>query len=121
MKTFSTSKARICAVKLPKGVYYTECNHKSENRLMYGVMDENEKPSEIVIDLPQGNWQPLGFASEISESDKERVVEFSGVFYKNYAPRLDNSYGFYHASDSFQSLLSANEVGSEWYLVYEPV
>lgn len=121
MLTIQTNKATLLAVRLPKEVTDVIIDSLGKNQLTFirYVWTEEDGNISSWIKLPIGSWQPLGFASEISELDMERVVESRHIhtnknIYKDY-----DRHGFWYTKtdQSFRSLLSKHSITEEYYLL----
>jgi hypothetical protein len=111
--TITTAKAQILIVDLPLGSDFHKVNNG--NVLEYDPMTNPIEGEWSYSKLPEGSWQLLGKASELSEEQWRMIVAWNtqGNMAANEKPFYDYDMDMFRlntAVESGSSLLSANGV-----------
>lgn len=112
-KQINTGIAELLLLLLPEGV--TECQPRwIEGKDVLQQLSIAVYGSTIDIELPDGNWEELGIAHELTEEVWSTIVEHTGFHmglptYKDYGTD-DLPYDTTSATESGLSLLAANDV-----------
>lgn len=113
---------RAIAIKVPEG---SEMYTIHENKLLL-LFSGGQSARKKWCDLPPGQWQILGIASELTEEDWKKVVElvggWSNVIYYDYNTTARDyrdivEAAFKTATQSGQSLLASKNLPMESTLI----
>lgn len=117
MTEILTGKTRMLAVDVVIAI------NSTESCLQCTIWDNDGLPedSSMQYDLPSGNWQILGRANEITEEQAKEIVKCTGkTIYKDYANSyMGLSMSVFTALESFQSLLTANNITENQLILIE--
>lgn len=108
-KLITTDKATILLLMLPEGASNigTELKYLPDRTRILYWDGKNKWNSSFHID---GNWQPLGFANEVSEEVAKEVVDNDKATGKMFTNYLNKNWVLFTALPALHSLLQANKV-----------